>query len=122
MADLGVAKPETIQPTLSVGDAIRLLKKRGFDQLPVVDASGKILGTVTEGNLIAFVLNKRVTLDDTVDKCLYRQFRVVTNKTTLGELSSIFIMNTFVLVVSSDNQVEGVVSRIDLLNFISRKE
>jgi len=122
VADLGVAKPETIQPTLSVGDAIRLLKKRGFDQLPVVDASGKILGTVTEGNLIAFVLNKRVTLDDTVDKCLYRQFRVVTNKTTLGELSSIFIMNTFVLVVSSDNQVEGVVSRIDLLNFISRKE
>jgi len=120
VVDLGLSKPEIIKSSVTVGDVIDILKNKGFDQLPVVDDQGKILGTVTEGNLATYVINKRVQVTDPVDKCIYRQFRTVKNTTTLGELSSFFLTNSFVVVVSGDNQVEGVATRIDLLNYISK--
>ena len=44
--------PMTLLPTVSCGDAISILQKEGFDQMPVVDASGSIMGMVTESQLM----------------------------------------------------------------------
>jgi len=61
-----------------------------------------------------------VSITDPVEKCLFRQFKQVKTSTTLGELSVVFYLHSFAVVTNDDEQVVGVVSRIDLLSFLSK--
>jgi len=114
-------------------EAVKLLEKQGFDQLPVVDDGGEVLGVVTAGNLMSKIVQHRVKLDEPVSQVLYRQFKKVSLSTELDSLSHIFNLDHFALVVAeqtwfstrdkmtSKNLVVGVATRIDLLNFILRR-
>jgi cystathionine beta-synthase len=128
---LNLSTPFTISPDATCQNAVNILKNEGFDQLPVVDpATGKIHGTVTEGNLLALLAAGRVKTSDPVSKASFRQFRQVSLSTRLGQLSRIFDKDHFALVVASQKTFDvdgvptektvivGVVSRIDLLNYI----
>lgn len=128
---LKLSTPYTIAPTVTCQQAVDILRNEGFDQLPVVDpAESKILGTVTEGNLLALLAAGRVQPADPVSKATFRQFRQVSLDTSLWELSRYFDRDHFALVVASQKSysaagepldrtiVVGVVTRIDLLNYI----
>jgi hypothetical protein len=65
---------------------------------------------------------------------LYRQFKTVSLDTTLGKLSNIFDRDHFAIVTASQQSyseenapkvrviIIGVVTRVDLLNYIIREE
>jgi len=135
VSDLPLNTPCTVHPSCLITDAITILHDEGFDQLPVVDDEGKILGTVTMGNLTSQIVHNRVTTNDTVESVLYKKFKKVNLQTKLGELSSIFDIEPFCIVVASqksikgsgNNRVEtlkeivcGVATRIDLLQYIAK--
>jgi len=123
VANLGLSPPITIQSTISIKEAIKVLKNTGIDQMPVVSEDLKILGTVTIGNLTALVLSGRAGIDDPVERVLYRQFKKVTPTTSLAYLSQVFSNNTFVIVVDeTEGKIVGVASAIDLLGYISSKQ
>jgi len=99
---------------------------------PVVDDDSSILGVVTEGNITSRLLAGRVKPADSVSQALYAQFRRVTVATTLSELARIFDRDHFAVVVQTQRTyrggdaatmeksvVVGVVSRIDLLKYIT---
>jgi len=132
---LELPSPVTVLPTLHVKDAIHIMRSGGYDQLPVVDESSNILGVVTEGNLTALLTHGRAKPADSVSSVLYKKFRQVTPATTLAELARIFDREPYALVITSQKCVstEGseikttekrivtaVVTRIDLLNYISK--
>ena len=123
--------PFTIPPSMSCQQAAVILQSEGFDQLPVVDqVNNKIAGTVTEGNLLALLAAGRVQPEDPVSKAAFKQFRTVSLSTSLWELSRYFDRDHFALVVASQksynaegspvesNVIVGVVTRIDLINYI----
>jgi hypothetical protein len=99
----------------------------------VVDDATGILGVVTEGNITSRLLANRLKPSDSVTKALYAQFRRVTVGTTLAELARIFDRDHFAVVVQTQRTyrgggggttersvVVGLVSRIDLLKYITR--
>ena len=99
--------------------------------MPVVGEDGRILGMMTEGNLMSMLVKKRVSKDDPVSKVLYKSFKQVPTTATLGHVSRLLDREPFVLVVSeqrcSDSTgndmsvkqtIYSIVTRIDLLNFI----
>jgi CBS domain-containing protein len=51
-ADVMTPEPVSIAPDASINDAIQLMLERRFSGLPVIDASGSIVGIVTEGDLL----------------------------------------------------------------------
>ncbi len=51
-ADVMTARLITIRPTATVGEAARLMLQDGISGLPVVDAAGRLVGIVTEGDLL----------------------------------------------------------------------
>lgn len=122
--------PMTILPTVTCGDCVDILKREGFDQIPVVNVNGEIEGMVTEGNLMSQLIRKKVAKKDPVARVLYKRFKQVTAATTLGEVSRMLDREHFVLVVSaqrcySDKEkmstkttIFSIITRIDLLNFI----
>uniref|UniRef100_A0AAY4BQ98 Cystathionine beta-synthase n=1 Tax=Denticeps clupeoides TaxID=299321 RepID=A0AAY4BQ98_9TELE len=119
--DLVVKSPETIT----------ILKEKAFDQAPVVNESGVILGMVTLGNMLSSVLAGKVKASDPVIRVLYKTVRLTDN---LGKLSRILEMDHFALVVHEQIQymadgspvlkqmVFGVVTAIDLLNYVATRE
>ena len=99
--------PMTLQPTVTCADAIDILHKEGFDQIPVVAADGAILGMVTEGNLMAQMIRKNVKGSDSVEAAIYKQFRTVELTDTIGKVSRILDKDHFVCVVSHQKCYTG---------------
>ena len=99
--ELELPTPMTVAPTLSCADAVAIMNKHGFDQLPVVDnaAGGHVLGVVTmgqsapcplnldrhqghsnasphaPGNISAKLLSRRVDPSSAVRQVMFTQFR-----------------------------------------------
>ncbi|CAL8407129.1 unnamed protein product [Arctogadus glacialis] len=131
---LNLCAPLTVLPSVNCQKTIKILKEKAFDQAPVVDESGVILGMVTLGNMLASVLAGKVKPSDPVSKVLYKQFKQIRLTDNLGKLSRILETDHFALVVHEQIQyltdgstslkqmVFGVVTAIDLLNFVTARE
>ncbi|XP_074069991.1 cystathionine beta-synthase isoform X2 [Macrotis lagotis] len=132
--ELSLSAPLTVLPTVTCERTIEILREKGFDQVPVVDESGLILGMVTLGNMLSSLLAGKVQPLDQVSKVIYKQFRKIHLTDTLGMLSRILETDHFALVIheqiqyhsnGNSNQrqmVFGVVTAIDLLNFVAARE
>ncbi|XP_036207329.1 cystathionine beta-synthase isoform X2 [Myotis myotis] len=132
--ELSLSTPLTVLPTVTCKHTIEILREKGFDQVPVVDESGVILGMVTLGNMLSCLLAGKVQPSDQVHKVIYKQFKQIRLTDPLGMLSRILEMDHFALVVheqiqyhspgksSKRQMVFGVVTAIDLLNFVAARE
>lgn len=130
VSELQLSTPIVVDPDVLCSACVTILNKNGYDQLPCVSKDGEVLGMVTLGNLTSQILSGRVQPTDPISKVLYRQFHKVPLATKLGALSKIFDKDHFALVVTSQKSigasdavtektlVYGVVTRIDLLNYI----
>jgi len=128
---LKLMAPLTVMPHVTVQETLELLNKEGFDQVPIVDQDGNILGMGTVGNMMANMVRNKVTPSDPVSKVMYKQFKKIRMDTSLGDLSRMLDTDHFVLVVHDQRQygsegkmdrkqmIFGIATRIDLLNFIT---
>jgi cystathionine beta-synthase len=133
VSDLHVPTPVTVQPVVTCANAIEIMEEQGFDQLPVVDGDGGVVGVVTSGNLTAKIASGRVAPGDSVSDAAYKQFQRVSPETTLGDLARVFDMAPYALVTATQRSygadaepvertiVSGVVSRINLLRYIAEQ-
>merc|ERR1711988_1657091 len=134
VSSLELSAPLTILPELSVEQTLSIMTNEGFDQLPVIESSGKIEGVATLGSLKAKVLKGNVLRNDPVTKATYKTFKKVTLDTTLEKLNRILDKEHFALVVHSQRLyisqsevqekevIVGIVTDIDLLHHVSQKE
>ena len=132
VASLKVSPPITMSSNLSCKTAIDIMKKKGIDQIPIMDKD-EIYGVVSVGNLSSKLLKGRVSPNDKVTKATFKKFKAVSLQTPLTKLSQIFNIHHFVLVVTQSQQyndnntitkkqmVVGIITRIDLLNYIVSK-
>jgi len=131
VAALRLAEPVTVSQSVSCKETAAIMTKACVDQLPVVhNTSGAVVGVVTEGNLSAQLLSRRVRPEDAVQSVMYKQFRTVNPCTVLSELSELFLFDHFALVTTEQNcysdglvmnkrtLVTGVVTHLDLLNYV----
>lgn len=133
VAELNVSTPCTVRGSVTIRDATKIMEAQSFDQLPVVGDKDEVLGVITAGNVAAKLTSKAIKSSDPVTKALYSQFKTIHMNTPLWKLGRIFDKDHFALVVQShktfnaENEVEeksvvtGVVSRIDLLKYITNE-
>jgi len=161
VCDLALNTPLTIASDVKCKDAIALLKREGFDMVPVIDEDGDIMGVVTEGNLSKQVISGRAMPNSSVanSSVIYKTFRKLSMSATLADLASALDFEPYALVIteqrcfagrkkkrsasidgdgdhagakSSESKesmtvikksvVSGIVTRIDLLEYISNIE
>jgi len=134
VSSLDISAPLSILPTVTVEQAIDIMDKEGFDQLPVITESGKIVGVATMGSLKAKLLKGKVNATDPVEAVTYNTFKKLNLETTLSKLSRVLDTEHFALVVhnqrlyTSDKDIQdrevivGIVTDIDLLHYIARHE
>merc|ERR550525_1720418 len=129
VASLKVSPPVTMSSNLTCKTAIDIMKRKGIDQIPIMDGDA-IHGVVSVGNLSSKLLKGRLSPDDKVTEAAFKKFKAVDLTTKLTKLSQIFNLHHFVLVVtenehhgdsemsSKKQMVVGIITRIDLLNYI----
>jgi cystathionine beta-synthase len=158
VCDLHLNTPLTITADVCCKDAIALLKREGFDMVPVLN-DGSIMGVVTEGNMTNRILSGRCGPDESVSDAgvIYKTFHKFGMNDTLATIAQALDHDPFVLIVTEQrcfsgvkrnknseapssggaggakemddtkaasavmtrSVVSGIVSRIDLLDFIS---
>mmetsp|Transcript_8557 Transcript_8557/g.18719 ORF Transcript_8557/g.18719 Transcript_8557/m.18719 type:complete len:528 (+) Transcript_8557:251-1834(+) len=158
VCDLELNTPLTISANVKCKDAIALLKREGFDMVPVIDGEGDIVGVVTEGNMSKMIISGRALPDSTVANAgvIYKKFRKLTMNHKLSDLASALDIEPYALIITEQrcfsrkrkarsssygsedkaganseeahdetmelvkkSVVSGIVTRIDLLDFIS---
>lgn len=105
----------TIGPEATIGEAIELLIARGISGLPVVDASGKLVGILTEFALLALAYDHDIT-GQTVAEHMTHDVLTVDADEAVNKVADICIVHRVRrLPVVSGGVLVGLVSRRDVL-------
>ncbi len=105
----------TIRPEATLCEAVRLLLDHGISGLPVTDASGFLLGVISEFALLAVTYDP-LSNQQTVREHMSRQVIAVAPDKPLKELADTFILHRIRrLPVTENGRLLGMVSRRELL-------
>ncbi len=106
-----------LKSNYTIKSTIEAFRVHHISGAPVVDFEGKILGVVSEYDLLLQAASKK--LNSAIEFKL--DVITVSPETTLKEVLVILFKNKlkWMPVVNKENYLKGVVSRIDVLNFIA---
>ncbi len=122
--DVNAAKSLTeiiaVHPTDLMMDVVSVFKRHSISQAPVVDAHGKLLGIVREVDLLMHMLTAghTHTPDETIEAVIDPNVTTVRPNAPLESLIGIF-GHTDVVVISSGAQPEGILTKIDILDYLA---
>ena len=110
-------------PSETVRDAVEILREYGVSQMPVVGAeppvtAGEVAGSVSERELLSAVFEGRARLADPVAKHMSPSLPLIGVGESIAAATKA-VGDTDALLVIDDGKPVGVITRHDLLGFIS---
>jgi cystathionine beta-synthase len=101
-------------------DVVALMKAHNVSQLPVVDENGRLRGLVSEIDLLNHMLQVDHVheADETIAEMIDEDAPVVGPNARLETLMSL-ISNRPAVVIVRDDRVEGILTKIDILDYLS---
>ena len=139
MKDNGYFEPESTEPSVAdllrkkshmvfttkvddrVGNVIRRLKRDSISQMPVVDADDVAVGMVHEIDLLDAIISGAATTDDTIDKLVTPLQGVIEPGATIEQLRQVFAADNVAVVIGRD-RLHGIITKIDLIDYLSRRD
>jgi cystathionine beta-synthase len=123
VADLLRTRSKRPVITIAKGDSIRntigLLKEHGISQVPVLD-SGRLVGLVSEIDLLNYLLAHPGQLEHPIEDLVEADYATVTPQTKVKLLRNIFNDAKAVCVLDRDDLV-GVITKIDLIEYLGTR-
>ncbi len=118
---LGNRRGEVIvaRKTDKVESVVKRLKEHDISQMPVVDAEGRCIGMIHEYDLLNFLIEGKHRLSEVVEPLVQPLQGVVTPDTSVGKLRDIFNDDN-VAVVKEGDRVTGILTKIDLIDFLGK--
>lgn len=121
--DLKLQAVVKIAPDMQCSQAATLMKNNNFDQLPVCDSHGKLLGLVTLGNLLSRMMAGKTAKADEVSSVMFkfnkrREFAPYSDETLLAHLSKFFEIHSIAFISAADGSLQHVVTKVDILHWL----
>ncbi len=110
----------SVRRTDKVETVVKLLKDHDVSQMPVVDADGRAVGMIHEYDLLQFLIEGKHRLSEVVEPLVQPLQGVVSLDTPIARLRDIFNDDN-VAVVREGDKVTGVVTKIDLIDFLGAR-
>jgi cystathionine beta-synthase len=120
-----IARPYQTNDTVTVGpdeplaNAYKRMKLYDVSQLPVVDESG-LVGILDESDLLLAVVADASRFDDAVRDAMATDLTEIDVNEPVEDLLPIFSRD-FVAIVTDGEKFLGLITRVDLLNYLRRK-
>lgn len=110
----------TARPTDLMRDVVALMKRHNVSQLPVVDEAERLVGQVSELDLLEHMLlaDHVHQADETIESMISTDVAVVGPNARMETLMSLFTNRPAVVIVNND-RVEGILTKIDILDYLS---
>lgn len=102
-----------------VSQVVELMKTHDISQLPVLDA-GRVVGIINETDVLDHLLGDG-SGDEIIDDLLEAQFAIVEPSNRVKIIGSFFKQNKVVIVVDDANKLAGIITKIDFIDYVSRK-
>ena len=103
----------------TVADSVMVMKEKGVSQLPVCD-NGRLIGIITESDLLGRLVEGNANLSSTVAEVMFRNVETVNENEDAGVLTKLFAHGLVGLVVDADNRLKGIVTKMDLVDHLTR--
>ncbi|MBI2673549.1 pyridoxal-phosphate dependent enzyme, partial [Candidatus Woesearchaeota archaeon] len=110
---IAVGRMDTIESVIS------RMKEGNVSQFPVVD-DGKVIGMVSETDLLNYVVSDRRNISKPVGTVVNVNVAIVNSEANLNDLYETILKDSAVLVVDKE-KIRGIITKIDLLDFMWRK-
>ena len=122
LAELLVSLPkrEMITTTSSdtIADAVMAMKDGGVSQLPVLDGT-RLVGVVTESDLLSKMVEGNATLSSAVAEVMFRNVETVNVQEDARCLTTLFSRGYVALVVDNDQRLKGILTKMDLVDHLT---
>ena len=117
---LKIPQRELISATSSdtVSDSVMRMKEFGISQMPVID-DGRLVGIVTESDLLARIVEGHASLASAVAEVMFRSAHTLHKDDEAGKLLECFAKGEVGIVVDDENQVLGIISKMDLVESLT---
>jgi cystathionine beta-synthase len=122
LKDLGKDKNSiiSIDDHATIGDAVKMMELKNVSQLPVV-SDGVIKGVLSENALLKPLFNGEFQLSDSVSLAYSNKYKVVDQNDLLTNVADSLLKKDVVL-ITNQGKLINILSNIDILNFISKRE
>jgi cystathionine beta-synthase len=120
-----IARPYASRDTVTVGpgeplaNAYKRMKLYDVSQLPVI-VDDQIVGIIDESDLLMAVAESSSRFDDPVNTAMVSELTEIDVQAPVAELMPIFERD-FVAIVKDGSKFLGLITRVDLLNYLRRK-
>jgi len=118
MRSLGHRTLVTLPIDARIAQATELFKQHGISQIPVVDG-GRLVGILTELDVMQQLVSGRATAATTVAEAMVRRVSTVEINAPAGELLAIFERGEVALVIDADKHLLGLVTKMDLIDIVA---
>ena len=105
----------------TVADSVMAMKEHGVSQLPVID-EGRLVGIVTESDLLAKLVDGRASLASAVAEVMFRNVRTIHAREDASKLLEIFSEGLVGLVVDDQDELLGIVTKMDLVDVLTSRQ
>jgi CBS domain-containing protein len=115
-------QPVTVEPGTSLADCVRAIQRTGTgDSVFVCDASGRLVGVLTERDVFARIVGGTVDLQQPVESLMTTDPKTLDLDDTIRD--AIVLMQTGryrnVPLVDADRQLVGVVRQSDIIKYLA---
>lgn len=103
----------------TVADSVLKMKEKGISQLPVVD-DGKLVGIITESDLLGKLVDGRASLSSAVAEVMFRKVRTAQENDDARALTKMFAEGLVGLVVDEQQRLKGIITKMDLVDYLTK--
>jgi cystathionine beta-synthase len=114
----GVGSLISVKPSTSVRMALSTLTTHDISQLPVI-LDGECVGSLSEGELMARVIEDPLTLEHSVEAVMEPPFPVVDGHLAVEQLTRFLNRGNAAVLVRGDEGIQGIVTRYDLVHLLT---
>ncbi len=110
----------TAAPDTPLREIVRLFREHGVSQVPLVNGSGRPEQIVHEVDLLRALQSGEISMDAPASAVATKVGGLIYPKARVEELYAIFAKDQVAIVVDG-SRIVGIVSQIDLIDYLSRK-
>ena len=106
---------------MTLREAVDLMREYDISQVPVVD-KGRVVGSVRDDALIDRLLKDKKAAERPVRDVMEKPFPIVDPGSSLEKIYRMLLRGSPAVLVGSERKLEGIVSRIDVIEYLADRQ